>query len=324
MKELFIIFFLAVILDMIFGDPERITHPVVYIGRLISWLEERLYSKDSSFASLIYRGGILVVTVIIIVTLILAAIIKLSFTVHYWLGIIVSAWLFSTTLAANSLKKAAMAIYLPLVSGNVTLAKEMLGRVVSRETNNLSPPEISRGAVETVAENTVDGIIAPLFYGLIGGPVLAFVYKGINTMDSMLGYKNDRYLYFGRAAAKLDDWANFLPARIAGIFLILAAVLLNLPVKKAIATWQKFAHLHPSPNGGVPESIVAGALGIRLGGYNWYHGHKHFRAYLGEKEREIAPEDILTTVKMMDIAYILFSGVVLMMIIGLWQLGGIR
>jgi adenosylcobinamide-phosphate synthase len=324
MKELLIIFCLAVILDIIVGDPENLTHPVVIMGRLISWLEERLYQRGSSPPSLMFRGGILVIGVIITVFLITAAIIKLSFYLHYWLGIIVSAWLFSTTLATKSLKKAAMAIYLPLVSGNLAIAQEMLGRVVSRETSNLSPAEISRGAVETVAENTVDGVIAPLFYGLIGGPGLAFIYKAINTMDSMLGYKNHRYLYFGRAAAKLDDWANYLPARITGICLILTTILLNLPVKKAIVSWQKYAQLHPSPNGGVPESIVAGALGIRLGGYNWYHGQKHFRAYLGEKEREIVPEDIITTVKMMYIVVFLFSGAVLLLTIGLLLLGGIK
>lgn len=321
MKELIIIFCLALVIDLIIGDPENITHPVVIIGKFISWLEELLHQGGNS-ANLIFRGGLLVAIVVVTVYLTTALIISVSYQLNYWLGIIVSAWLFSTCLATKSLKRAAMAIHLPLINNDLSTAREKLGYVVSRETANLPQEEIARGAVETVAENTVDGVIAPLVYGIIGGPALAMTYKSINTLDSMLGYKNECYYYFGRIAARLDDLANYLPARITGLFMLLAASVMRLPVKKALQSWKAFAHLHPSPNGGIPESVVAGALGIRLGGYNWYHGQKNFRAFMGEREREIVPSDIAVTVKIMYLTTLILSGFIMMLLIGLLLRGG--
>lgn len=322
MNEFILILAFAVLIDLVIGDPVRITHPVVVIGKLISRLEKMTFSSNGDQRALLIRGGTLVVVVLLVTYLVTSIIISVSFMIHYWLGMIVSILLFSTTLAAKGLKNAGLAIYNPLVKDNLAIAKEKLAQVVSRETENLSSAEITRGAIETVAENIVDGVIAPLIYGIIGGPALAMTYKAINTLDSMVGYKNEQYLYYGRAAAKLDDLANYLPARITGVFMLLAIFIMRKPWKKALLAWLKFAHQHPSPNSGIPESVVAGALGIRLGGFNWYHGQQHFRAYMGEEERKLTPADIITTIKLMYITTLIFTGSAALTIYGLSVLGG--
>ena len=185
-------------------------------------------------------------------------------------------------------------------------ARYKVGWIVGRDTENLSPQEVSRAAIETVAENTVDGIISPLFFFLIGGLPLVYLYRAINTMDSMLGYKNDRYLYFGRVAARIDDVANYIPARITGIIFVVSAFVLRLNTTNSWKMLRRDASKHPSPNGGWAEASVAGALEIRLGGYNFYFGRETFRAYMGEPLQEMGPQHIMTCIQMMYTATILF------------------
>lgn len=296
----------AVVLDLLIGDPKKIIHPVVLIGKLITALERKTYLLKDNARMLSLKGGLVAFFVVIFVYLITTAIIYFSYTVNQYIGLVVSLWIFATTIAITSLKEAALAIYKPLISGDIVEARKMLALVVGRDTDNLDEQEVARGAVETVAENTVDGVIAPIFYGVIGGPALAMTYKAINTMDSMLGYKNEKYLYFGGPAARLDDIANYIPARITGICMSMGALFLKKSSLNAIRCWIQDAHKHPSPNGGIPESIVAGILGIRLGGYNWYQGEKRFRNYLGRKTKVIKPMDINDTVKLMYITTFIF------------------
>ena len=191
--------------------------------------------------------------------------------------------------------------------------------IVGRDTSVLDAAGVTRAAVETIAENTSDGVIAPMLYTAIGGPVLGFVYKAVNTMDSMLGYKNDKYLYFGRAAARLDDVLNYIPARITGILLVLAAGILRLDMKNAWRIMRRDAAQHPSPNGGFPEAATAGALGIRLGGMNSYFGKPHFRAYMGDPLETLAAPHITGAIRLMYTATVLF-----LLVAGVLSLGGGR
>ena len=193
-----------------------------------------------------------------------------------------------------------------LKDGELSEARRKVGWIVGRDTEKLSAPEASRAAIETVAENTVDGIISPLFFYLVGGLPLAVLYRAANTMDSMLGYKNAKYLYFGRVAARLDDVLNYIPARVTGALFVLAAFLLHFDGRRAWRILRRDAAKHPSPNGGHAEAPVAGALGIRLGGKNYYFGEPHFRAYMGEATRDIEADDIQKTVRLMYTVTVLF------------------
>lgn len=223
-----------------------------------------------------------------------------------WLVWLAEAWLISTTIASKGLKDAGMAVYVELQKGDIPAARKALGMIVGRDTTSLDCPEIVRGTVETVAENIVDAIISPLFYALIGGAPLAMVYRAVNTLDSMVGYKNDKYRDLGWASARLDDVANFIPARITALLLALCAWLLRLDWRNCLQMVKRDARLHPSPNSGYPESAVAGALGIRLGGENVYHGVASFRAYMGDPVRAMEPDDIIQTSRMMMLCSSIF------------------
>ena len=185
-------------------------------------------------------------------------------------------------------------------------ARERVGWIVGRDTQNLNEAEVTRAAVETVSENTVDGVISPLFYFAIGGLPLAIFYRAANTMDSMIAYKNEKYFFFGQIAARLDDILNYVPARITAILFICAAFILRLDYKNAFAMMKRDAKKHPSPNGGYAEATVAGALNVRLGGTNYYFGEPHFRAYMGEPNESLEAEHILGAIRLMYTATILF------------------
>ncbi len=296
----------AYIIDLLWGDPPWIPHPIVGMGKSISYLEKILYPAKEKPRILIFRGGILVLAVLLGVYFVSRGFLLLVVIIQPYLGIILSIWLLSTTLAAKSLDRAAKDIWIPLVVGDLHHARLALAKVVGRDTENLSQEEIVRGTVETVAENIVDGITAPLFYALVGGAPLALVYKAVNTMDSMLGYKNPRYLYFGRVAAKVDDLFNYIPARITFFIILLAGVLLK---KNRGSSWHFFwqeAKKHPSPNSGFSEAATAGLLGVRLGGLNYYHGEPSFRAYMGKGKEPLRPQHIMETIKVMYITELLF------------------
>ena len=303
----------AFLIDSLIGDPRSKYHPVVLIGNLISFLEKFLRRDADGYIKKICMGGVLVSTVLLVsygVGLLIVLIMNLtgSFTAK----IFVEALVLSFMISPRSLAEAGNEIYTLLVNENIIEARRKVGWIVGRDTDYLNEAEIVRATVETVSENTVDGIISPLFYFAIGGLPLAIAYRAVNTMDSMIGYKNEKYLYFGRVAARLDDVANFIPARITGILFILSALILNLDYKNAWAMMIRDASKHPSPNGGYAEATVAGALNIQLGGINSYFGVPHFRAYMGDPVESLSSQHILQTIRLMYTATIIFLGIAIL------------
>lgn len=297
----------AFLLDALIGDPRSKFHPVVLIGKLISLLEKFLRRDSDSQIRQVVKGGVLVYAVVIASLVVGFVIENLSRQVpNLAAQIFIQALALSFMISPRTLGDAAREIYWLLESDNLPRAREKVGWIVGRDTANLNEAEVTRAAVETVSENTVDGIISPLFYFAIGGLPLAIFYRAVNTMDSMLGYKNEKYFFFGRIAARLDDVANWLPARLTAVLFIGTAVILRLDWRNAFKMMRRDASKHPSPNGGYAEATVAGALNIRLGGMNYYFGQPHFRAYMGEPNESLEAAHILGAIRMMYTATILF------------------
>lgn len=296
------------ILDLILGDPEGFPHPVRGIGRLISELEKRIYVENKKNHQLL-AGVILVVLVVTVTYLFTNYIIRLSYTLSEALGFIVSSILASTVLATRCLDKEARKVYLQLQANNLSEGRRALSYIVSRDTAELTEGEVVRGTVETVAENISDGIIAPLFYLFIGGVPLAMAYKAINTLDSMVGYRNDRYEYFGKASAYLDDVVNYLPARLSVLLISVSAFLLGNKGLEAIKISIRDGKNHKSPNSGYPEAAVAGALSIQLGGTNKYFGKEVYKPTIGDKAVALERGHIISTIRLMYGAS--FAGLVL-------------
>lgn len=290
---------LAFILDLLVGDPRWIPHPVVIIGKGISLLEKILRNTIGKIFGLKAAGVFLMVIIVGGSYLITWYTLKKLMLWQPWAAVALNIWLISTTIAAKSLARAAKEIYDLLAKGNLEEARQKVGWIVGRDTQNLSPAEITRATVETVAENIVDGIIAPLFYAFIGGAPLAMAYRATNTLDSMVGYKNEQYIKFGWASARFDDAANYLPARLTGFLLLLSSWLLKKDISNGIKTLRRDAKKHPSPNSGIPESVVAGVLRIRLGGLNYYHGQPSMRAYMGQPIAELLNHHILEVIQIM-------------------------
>jgi len=315
---------LAFVFDTIIGDPKSKFHPVALMGNLISFLEKIFYREQASNNKKIILGGILVLLVLTISYYIsvglMIAIYNIRDALNFsFLDIILEAIMLSFMISPKSLSEAAKEIYVFLVTDNLTQGRKALSFIVGRDTEHLNAEEVTRGVVETVAENTVDGIIAPLFFFCIGGVPLVVCYRAANTMDSMLGYKNERYLYFGKIAARLDDVLNYIPARITGIIFVISAAFLKLDSHHAFKIMKRDAKKHPSPNGGYAEATVAGAMHIRLGGENSYFGKKSFRAYMGDPIEKLSPRHIVLSVKLMytaTILFLIFSHIILISING--------
>lgn len=308
LPEILLILAAAIIIDWIIGDPRWPTHPVIHIGRLIKRLERVLLASRLSRRS----GGIVLTVVVLALSFVVMFIITYSAAaVHSWLGYAVSAWFISTTIAVRGLKEAAMQVYQPLVEGRLEEARKYAGYIVGRDTQQLNEQEAARAAIETVSENTVDALVSPLFYALLGGAPLAMLYRAANTLDSMVGYKNDKYREFGWCSARTDDVLNWLPARLTGLLLVAAAALSRgLSAPRAWGAIRQFAHKHPSPNSGIPESAVAGALGIELGGVNWYFGQQSERARMGWPHRPLEAMDIKRTIRLLYlVSLLLLAGV---------------
>lgn len=302
-----IIAVVAFLIDALIGDPRSKLHPVVLMGNLISLIEKIFRRANDSPTAQIIKGGLLVGFIIDVAYLSGFGLELLSHGLpNLAAQIFFQALVLSFMISPRTLGDAAREIYYLLESENLPLAREKVGWIVGRDTANLNEAEVSRATVETVAENTVDGIISPLFYFAIGGLPLAVAYRAINTMDSMLGYKNDKYFFFGRIAARVDDVANFIPARLTGLLFIGAAIILQLDYKNAYNMMKRDASKHPSPNGGWAEATVAGALNIRLGGVNYYFGKPHFRAYMGEPNEILEAAHILGAIRLMYTATVLF------------------
>jgi adenosylcobinamide-phosphate synthase len=267
---------LGAILDLTIGDPRWLPHPVQGVGLLVRGLENAMRRISQGRLA----GLVLVIIVVASVAGFVAA------TLH-WGGFPVAVyWIFSC-IAVRSLDDHAFQVIAALSRGNVEQARALVSQIVGRDTRELSGTEITRAVFETVAENMSDGIVAPLFFlALLGIPGMV-AYKAINTMDSMVGYKNERYIRFGWAAARLDDVANYIPARITAGLIVLAAAMLRLRWRAALTVIRRDAHLQPSPNAGYPEAALAGALGVRLGGLNYYFGHPVQKPFLGDSIDEL-------------------------------------
>ncbi len=281
------------ILDLIFGDPHWLPHPICLIGNLIAYMEKLLRKIFGSNESNLLVGGLALVLIVTTV----------SFSVPYfilkWAGsisplfvFVLETIMFYQIFATKCLENESMKVYTELKKGDLAAARKQLSWIVGRDTQDLSDEEVTKAAVETVAENTADGIIAPMFFMFIGGAPLAFLYKSINTMDSMVGYKNEKYLYFGRCAAKLDDIANYIPARLAGIFMIAASFFLNYDYKEAAKIFMRDRYNHLSPNSAQTESVCAGALNIQLGGGHFYFGKFVPKDTIGDDIRPVKADDI--------------------------------
>ena len=285
-------------LDLIIGDPYSFPHPVRYIGKLISIVEKQIRKITSSDKGLKIAGFFLwfiVVGATFGITTLVLQLFKFNKLAYF----IVNTILIYTTLATKCLKDESVKIYKVLKTGDLEKSRIQLSYIVGRDTKNLNEKEIVRATVETVAENTVDGIIAPLFYGFIGGAPLAMAHKAVNTLDSTVGYKNDKYYYLGFASAKIDDIANYIPARPGVILLPLGSLFAGFNFKDALKIGIRDRKNHKSPNCAFSEGAVAGALGIQLGGTNVYFGKEVYKPTIGDKTREIEIEDIVRTNKIM-------------------------
>jgi len=286
----------AVLLDLILGDPRRLPHPVVGIGKMISALEKvlRRLMKNERLG-----GVLLLICVVASAAAITLLLVKGAYALHPYLGFAVSTWLSYTCLAARSLHVESKLVADRLIAGDLEGARHFLSRIVGRDTGNLDEPEIWRALVETVAENTSDGVIAPLFYLMLGGPVLGLAYKAVNTLDSMVGYKNERYLRFGWASARFDDLANGIPARLTGLLMVTASPLFGLSGKTAFRIMLRDGGNHSSPNSGIPEAAAAGALGVRLGGANSYFGAVVEKPTIGDPLRGLSHDSYRGAIRLM-------------------------
>lgn len=308
---------IGMILDWIFGDPVWLYHPVRIIGKWISFLEKvvRKFAGDQegNEKKLLIAGGILWILVILASAAVPMGILYLAEKISPCAAFVLECFWCYQLLAARSLGKESKKVYKKLMQDDLSGARLAVSMIVGRDTEQLTVEGVTKAAVETVAENTNDGVIAPLIYMLIGGPILGFVYKAVNTMDSMLGYKNEKYLYFGRVAAKMDDVAGFIPARISALLMILASCLLGMDGKNALWIWKRDRRKHASPNAAQTEAVCAGALQVQLAGDAWYFGKKHEKDTIGDPIRNIEPKDILRSEKLMIgtevLTFLLFGGI---------------
>lgn len=289
-------FFSGFLLDLALGDPCWLPHPVRLIGRLVARMEKCLSgkNKDGNEKKDLRRGMYLVIIVLFNTAAATAFILVFAYYINCWLGIAVETIMTYQILAVKCLKVESMKVYHCLKEKTLQEARKAVSMIVGRDTESLDEEGVAKAAVETVAENTSDGVIAPMLYTALGGPIAGFLYKAVNTMDSMVGYRNDKYLYFGRCAAKLDDAVNFLPARISA-YLMMAASFLGgkcYSGKRACYIYKRDNRKHASPNSAQTESVCAGALGIQLAGDSGYFGKVVKKPYIGDKVRAVEYEDI--------------------------------
>ena len=304
------------IIDCFVGDPYCIPHPVVGIGKLISFFDKKLRRGDSNPKDMSH-GILTVILVAMISTLIPALVLCAAWLIHPLMYFVVNSIMCWQILAARQLLREGRKVQKALEKGDTEGARYAVSMIVGRDTAVLDEKGIARAAVETVAENASDGVIAPLMWMIFFGAVGGFFYKSINTMDSMLGYKNEKYLYFGRAAAKTDDFVNYIPARISGLLMVITAPIVRLDGKNAWKIFRRDRYKHASPNSAQTESACAGALGLRLAGDAVYGGVVHKKEYIGDALREIEPEDITRAGRLMYAAsvFTLLFGICLRLLV---------
>ena len=281
------------IMDLIIGDPHWMYHPVRLIGKLITFLEDMLRktfpkTKDGERKS----GFVLVVLVCGISVFTVWGLMKLAYYLNFWCGFLLEVIMCYQLFAVRSLKDESMKVYKELAKQDLEASRKAVSMIVGRDTENLTIEGVTKATVETIAENTSDGTLAPMFYMFIGGPVLGWFYKAVNTMDSMVGYKNEKYLNFGRYAAKFDDVMNFIPARLCGWLMILASRFLKMDWKNAKKIFVRDRFNHASPNSAQTEAVMAGALRIQLAGDAWYFGKRYEKPIIGDALRPVEIEDI--------------------------------
>ena len=288
------------VLDLIFGDPAWLPHPVVVMGKYISAFERLIRPRLPKTPNGELIGGALLTASLPLLTLaVTLGACLLARRVHWGLELALQTLWCAQALAARGLATESHMVYEALCSGDLAAARMAVGRIVGRDTARLDAEGVTKAAVETVAENFSDGVAAPMLCMFFGGAPLAMTYKAVNTMDSMVGYTSEKYLYFGRFAARLDDLANYIPSRVASLFLIVGAALTGQDAKSARRIWRRDANKHVSPNAGQTEAACAGALGVQLGGDAWYFGERHEKAALGDATRPCVPDDILKANRMM-------------------------
>jgi adenosylcobinamide-phosphate synthase len=284
---------LGFLLDLLLGDPQGFPHIVTGIGRLVGALEKCLRSLFPKTAEGERHAGLLLVILVLLISAAVPlAVLIPAYRASPRLGMAAETFFCCQLLAVKSLRDESMKVYRSLTAGDLPRARRELSMIVGRDTEPLDEAGVTRAAVETVAENTSDGVVAPLIYIMLGGPALGCVYKAVNTMDSMVGYKNNRYLHFGRSAAKLDDALNYIPARLAARLMIAAARILKLDEKAAFRVYRRDKRNHASPNSAHTEAVCAGALNIRLGGGARYFGEFCEKPFIGDNTRPIETEDI--------------------------------
>ena len=289
----FIKIWIAYVLDLIFGDPQNVVHPVQVIGKIISAGEKVLLRKKYKFLA----GAVLnIFTVSITYTLMYLISKSVKISVFF---MIIEIYLMYTIFSINSLAREGNRVYRILKEGDIEKARKDLSYLVSRDTETMDEKMIIRSTMETISENTVDGIVAPMFYMFLGGMPLAMAYKAINTLDSMVGYKNEKYMDFGKFSAKVDDAANFIPARITGILIVLASMILGYDYKNSLKIFLRDRKNHSSPNSAHSEASVAGALGVQFGGKVSYFGKEIDKPTIGDKTKEFELEDIRKNIRIM-------------------------
>ena len=289
----FIKIWIAYVLDLIFGDPQNVIHPVQVIGKIISTGEKILLRKKYKFLA----GAVLnIFTVSITYTLMYLISKSVKISVFF---MIIEIYLMYTIFSINSLAREGNRVYRILKEGDIERARKDLSYLVSRDTETMDEKMIIRSTMETISENTVDGIVAPMFYMFLGGMPLAMAYKAINTLDSMVGYKNEKYMDFGKFSAKVDDAVNFIPARITGILIVLASMILGYDYKNSLKIFIRDRKNHSSPNSAHSEASVAGALGVQFGGKVSYFGKEIDKPTIGDKTKEFELEDIRKSIRIM-------------------------
>lgn len=287
------------LMDLLLGDPYWLPHPIRLIGNWISFLEKRLLGSKTEEKHTTpeqeQRRGMLLVLAVLSSTVFVTAVLLLgAYRLHPYLGAVIESIMTYQILATKCLKVESMKVYQELKKGDIAASRKAVSMIVGRDTECLDETGVAKAAIETVAENTSDGVIAPMIFTAIGGPILGFFYKAVNTMDSMVGYKNDRYLYFGRTAAKLDDIVNYIPARISALLMVVSCFFCGKEFdgKRAWYIFKRDRYNHASPNSAQTEAVCAGALGIRLAGNASYFGKIVEKPYIGDAERAVETEDI--------------------------------
>lgn len=299
---------IGIIFDILVGDPPKLPHPVRWIGKLIQ--SQTALWNQGKWRKL--RGMVMALAVVGTTMFVVTLILLLSYQISLIFGVLVEGLLIGIGLAQRSLKEAALAVYEPLVKGDFAEARVKLSWIVGRDTEKLGEDEIARGVVETVSENTSDGVTAPLFYAFLFGAIGLWGYKAVNTLDSMVGYKNETYKDFGMFSAKLDDVLNFIPSRITGFLIVLGTKNeTSYSFGQRLKRWAQDAKKHPSPNSGYLEAATAVQLGVQLGGKNTYQGVVSHRAIMGEKLVPLTKEHIMASIIHMRIAMVLFTLVML-------------